>query len=104
MIARCRACTILLWLAGATCAAAQGPATPQRDFYGDPLPDGAIARLGSVRFHPPAGLIAMAYAPDGKSILAIGGDSMRYWDADTGKELARFDGGKEARFANIRTA
>ena len=73
-------------------------AQPGKDFYGDALPDGAIARLGSVRFHHPKGLTTMAYAPDGKSILAVGGDSMRFWDTDTGKELVRIDAPKDSGF------
>ena len=71
---------------------------PAKDFYGDPLPKDSIARLGSVRFHNPKGLTAMAYAQDGKSILAVGSDSMRFWDADMGKELARFDAEKDTGF------
>src|SRR5580704_15250827 len=64
------------------------------DLHGDPLPTGAIARLGSVRFHHEGGLIAAAFSPDGKTILAGGvedkGLSLRLWETASGKELSRF--------------
>ncbi|MBY0522247.1 MAG: WD40 repeat domain-containing protein [Gemmataceae bacterium] len=34
----------------------------------------------------------IAYAPDGRTIAAVGGDSIVLWDALTGKELRRFGG------------
>jgi WD40 repeat protein len=64
------------------------------DLHGDPLPAGALARLGSVRFHHEGGVIAAAFSPDGKTILAGGledkGLSLRFWETASGKELARF--------------
>ncbi|HMF19680.1 MAG TPA: hypothetical protein VKE98_20915 [Gemmataceae bacterium] len=64
------------------------------DLYGDPLPKGAVARLGSVRFHHPGGVNAMAFTPDGKSIAAVGyedkGPACRIWDVGTGKQLMHF--------------
>src|SRR5438105_10553695 len=90
------------WLAGMLCWGAISPVgiaqDPAKDYYGDPLPKDAIARLGSIRFHHPKGLTAIAYAPDGRAILAVGSDSMRFWEADTGKELARFDADKNNGF------
>jgi WD40 repeat protein len=71
------------------------PQGPRVDLYGDPLPEGAIARMGSVRFHHPGGISAAAFAPDGKSIVAVGrakeGSSVRFWETATGKELSQFE-------------
>jgi RNA polymerase sigma factor (sigma-70 family) len=60
------------------------------DRFGDPLPRGAVARLGTVRFRPGTSINCVSFAPDGK-ILACGGHdgSVSLWGADTGKELRR---------------
>src|SRR5260221_1705308 len=60
---------------------------PKRDLLGDPLPTGAIARLGTVRFRQGGSVRALAYSPDGKTIAA--GDDAGFlclWDAKTGTE------------------
>jgi RNA polymerase sigma factor (sigma-70 family) len=59
------------------------------DFFGDPLPDGAVARLGTARFNHGDGLNALYFTPDGKTILSEGNGFLHHWDAVTGKELAR---------------
>src|SRR4051794_20631118 len=80
--------TILLALA---LTAAQPPRTDSR---GDVLPPGAVARLGSVRFHHPGGTVAAAFAPDGKTVVVVGNDpkglAFCFWDTATGKDLGRF--------------
>ncbi|HEV8058649.1 MAG TPA: WD40 repeat domain-containing protein [Gemmataceae bacterium] len=54
------------------------------DLYGDPLPAGAVARLGSVQFRH-AGLSTFRALPDGKTVISIGSDRvLRYWDMVTG--------------------
>ena len=60
------------------------------DRYGDPLPAGAVARLGTVRFNHGDGLNSLYFTPDGKTIISEGRGSLRRWDAATGKELRRF--------------
>src|SRR5438309_1703663 len=58
------------------------------DLYGDPLPEGAVSRIGTVRFCHGNSICAVAHSPDGRTIAA-GDDSgtIRMWDAKTGKEL-----------------
>jgi RNA polymerase sigma factor (sigma-70 family) len=60
----------------------------QEDRYGDPLPDGTIARLGTVRLRAVGASVALS--PDGKTIIAvIGGRQVQSWDAESGKPHAR---------------
>src|SRR5262249_17303614 len=61
------------------------------DRYGDPLPEYALARLGTVRFRHNRGVDGLALSPDGKTVFGGGGRSVRAWDAATGKERRRFD-------------
>jgi WD40 repeat protein len=68
---------------------------PQRtDRYGDPLPNGAIARLGAAGLHHPGGVYAAIFTPEGTSILVVGaeeqGCSVRFWDRRTRTEGRRF--------------
>jgi WD40 repeat protein len=59
------------------------------DFFGDPLPPGAVARLGTLRFRHRGEINSLAYSPDGKVLAASGRDGqIRFWDPNTGKELA----------------
>lgn len=54
------------------------------DRYGDPLPEGTIARLGTVRLR--AVSAAVGLTPEGKTIITVTrGPHVKYWDADTGK-------------------
>src|SRR5579859_7077552 len=54
---------------------------------GEPLPPGAVARLGTTRLRHP-GLCAVAFAPDGKTLATAGTDRrLRVWDGTTGHLL-----------------
>jgi WD40 repeat protein len=62
------------------------------DRYGDPLPEGAVMRLGTVRFCQPL-VTSLAFSPDGKVLFSGGCDNrIRLWDPDTGKELGALEG------------
>jgi RNA polymerase sigma factor (sigma-70 family) len=65
---------------------------PHADFYGDPLPDRAVARIGTMRFqhNKPRHDAFTVYSPDGKSLIVndpVFG--LRFWDPATGKEQRR---------------
>jgi RNA polymerase sigma factor (sigma-70 family) len=67
----------------------QAEPRPAVDAHGDPLPEGAVARLGTVRFNHGEGLHSLFFSSDGKTIFSEGGGSIRIWDAGTGKERDR---------------
>jgi WD40 repeat protein len=87
-------CVVLGW---ATFAPREAPASDdapgasgRSDRHGDPLPTGAFARLGTIRFRGPAsGLSHVAVAPNGKLLATAGGTDLILWDAVTGKEVRR---------------
>jgi hypothetical protein len=72
------------------------PKAVRTDQYGDPLPEGAVARLGTVRFRT-IDQTCLAFSPDG-TILAAGdtGGYLVFWEAATGKELRRWKGNELA--------
>jgi WD40 repeat protein len=56
------------------------------DRYGDPLPEGALARLGTVRLRHSRISASVAMAPDGKHMATCGNDeAVRLWSLSTGK-------------------
>jgi WD40 repeat protein len=63
--------------------------SPRTDRYGDPLPRGAVARLGSMRLREEDRVGALAFSPDEK-ILASGGSRIHLWDPLTGKQIRIF--------------
>jgi RNA polymerase sigma factor (sigma-70 family) len=63
------------------------------DRFGDPLPERAVARLGTVRFRMSGLVYACACSPDGKTLAAGCSDSsLILFDAVTGKPLRHFQG------------
>jgi WD40 repeat protein len=114
MAAHARTATLVALLA--LCGAGTPPATAQEaakrattrgrpapDFYGDPLPPFAVARLGTVRLWHEGGIGALALSPDGRIVATSGalavqflnlgnnaglsGGEVRLWDTATGKLL-----------------
>ena len=64
---------------------------PLVDALGDPLPPGAVARLGSARWQLGDLVRNVCFSQDGKRIATASFDdgSIRIWDAETGKLLHR---------------
>src|SRR5438552_801373 len=56
------------------------------DHYGDPLPDGALARLGTTRYRH-GGSDLLGFTLDGKALLYHGGGLLRWIDVVTGTEI-----------------
>jgi WD40 repeat protein len=68
---------------------AQDDKTPSRDRHGDPLPPGAIARLGTTRLrHISSHIKDAAFSGNGKMLASVGWDDrLHLWDTANGKEL-----------------
>src|SRR5262249_44960287 len=87
--------TMLGWHATAdgppTSAPSSGPddtRTSAVDRFGAPLPPGALARLGTVRWRHGARAWFAAFLPDGKQLLSVGADGIaRLWNLATGQEV-----------------
>src|SRR5262245_37825319 len=80
--------TVLLLLTGAAACGAD-PKPGRTDLYGDPLPPGAVARLGTVRLrHLDAS--TLGFSRDGKRLISCSGwGSVRVWDAASGKLIEK---------------
>src|SRR5262249_46144722 len=62
------------------------------DAQADPLPQGALARLGTVRYRF-AG-IGSTFLPDGKTVVSVEqGHAIKLWDARTGRLVREIDTG-----------
>jgi RNA polymerase sigma factor (sigma-70 family) len=58
------------------------------DILGDPLPDGALARIGTVRLRHGSAIAALAFSPDSTRVASGSHDNfVHIWDVKTGREL-----------------
>jgi WD40 repeat protein len=60
---------------------------PLRDTHGDPLPPGAIARLGTLRWRTTTRALSLTFSPDGKRLASTDRHWVRLWDVASGKEI-----------------
>jgi RNA polymerase sigma factor (sigma-70 family) len=61
----------------------------------EPLPAGAVGRLGTLRFRHSDSIRAIAVGPDRTSILSAAGNAVYVWDLATGQERRRFRHGSQ---------
>jgi len=81
----CALFAALVLLADAGASNGEGART---DLYGDPLPPGAVARLGTIRLRHSAADVS--FSKDGKQLISCGRDGeVRTWDVATGKLVRR---------------
>ncbi len=81
----------VLWTLAAPAHAEE--AAPARDCFGDPLPPGALARMGTVRFRHGDSILSLARSPDDRILLTASSDhTVRLWDVTTGREVRRLSG------------
>jgi WD40 repeat protein len=91
------------------CVPAADPAEPNiksrhGDHYGDPLPPGTIARLGTLRLRHQGWITHMAFSPDGK-VLATSGENgilARLWNSESGREIRRLSGTLDGKFELVK--
>jgi RNA polymerase sigma factor (sigma-70 family) len=76
--------------------------TKKTDLYGDPLPDGALARMGTLRWRHGGAVGFVGFTEGGKQLVTQSTDGFfRVWDVATGKELRRFGKPAQAADANL---
>jgi WD40 repeat protein len=84
--------SFVLALVLASSAAADAIKPSRTDQLGDPLPPGAVARIGSLRLYQEGRVGRLAFAADGKTLASWhGGEggTLCVWDAANGKEVRR---------------
>jgi WD40 repeat protein len=78
------AALLIAWVAA--CAPAVLSAGERLDHYGDPLPDGAVLRLGTTRLRPGGFVRSLAFSRDGRVLVSAAMDGeIQLWEAATGR-------------------
>jgi hypothetical protein len=66
--------------------------TVRTDLFGDPLPPGALARMGTIRFRQGGEIGQIAFSSNSKMLAGASDDGAVYlWDPATGKEIRRIE-------------
>jgi WD40 repeat protein len=74
---------------------ADGGDQTHTDRYGDPLPRGATARFGSLRWRMEGDIDAVAVSPDGKLVASVNmHGQVAVWDMASGRQLHQLTGAK----------
>jgi WD40 repeat protein len=77
----------------------------QVDRRGDPLPAGALARLGTTRFRHGVSAQAVALSPDGKLLASAGADAfIRVWDTGNGRQVQAIENSTAGNLRQLRFA
>ena len=105
MCPSCRGLRLLIGLILTAAAAGNEPPAPTGaapsngvqpaavDQYGDRLPVGVRARMGTIRFRHGSQVQFLLFAPDGKTLASASADGTIFvWETATGKELRQFKG------------
>ncbi len=96
-----RALTVVaLWLL----VGLAGAEEPRRDALGDPLPAGAVQRLGTTRLRSPYGFTALIFSADGQTLYTADREAIRRWEAATGRalgEVPQSQSNDQDRFAHL---
>jgi len=70
---------------------------PHTDRYDDPLPPGALARMGTVRWRHAPYISGLVFSRDGQTVASSGAEgTIRLWEARTGRQRLRIDSGDGA--------
>ena len=83
-----RLATALLLAAAAGASAAEPART---DALGDPLPPGAVLRLGTLRWRAGSPIIYLFTLPDGAVLTVCQDHTAQIWDTATGRERRRIE-------------
>lgn len=94
---------IVLFWASPVAAQQSSPSAveaPKRvDRLGDPLPEGALLRLGITRWRHGDDIAGSALSPDGKTLATSSQQNLVIWDLDSGKEIRRFSRPQRSNYA-----
>ncbi|HEY7425530.1 MAG TPA: WD40 repeat domain-containing protein [Gemmataceae bacterium] len=72
------------------CVAGVLGAEPKRERYSDPLPEGAVARLGSLRLRHESFICAADFSPDSRTLAVVDGSGLvTFWDPVTARRVRR---------------